>query len=144
MVTIKVEETEKEIWVQGEGFRVVMDRASGNMSSLVYGGKEFIQDGHGPRLQAYRAFTDNDKGFGKWLAKDWPNAGLDTMELEVESARVTRLARSYAQVETRTHGEALSGSIVPTALRTIRGDGSVEVANRFECEGRGVTPASWS
>lgn len=132
---IEVEESAGEISVQGEGFRVVMDRASGSMSSLVYGGKELIEDGRGPKLQAYRAFTDNDKGFGKWLAKDWTNAGLDAMELEVESARVTRLARSYVQVETRTRGKVLSGSIVHSALWTIRGDGSVEVANRFECEG---------
>ena len=30
----------------------------------------------GPVLQVYRAPTDNDKGFGNWLARDWKLAGL--------------------------------------------------------------------
>ena len=31
--------------------------------------------------QAFRAPTDNDKGFGNWLAKDWKRCGLDTLRI---------------------------------------------------------------
>jgi beta-galactosidase len=35
------------------------------------------------RTQVFRAPTDNDKSFGNWLAKDWKNCGLDTLNLPV-------------------------------------------------------------
>jgi beta-galactosidase len=35
------------------------------------------------RTQVFRAPTDNDKSFGNWLAKDWINCGLDTLNLPV-------------------------------------------------------------
>lgn len=35
------------------------------------------------RTQVFRAPTDNDKSFGNWLAKDWMNSGLDTLNLPV-------------------------------------------------------------
>ena len=35
------------------------------------------------RTQVFRAPTDNDKTFGNWLAKDWKNCGLDTLNLPV-------------------------------------------------------------
>ena len=31
--------------------------------------------------QCFRAPTDNDKGFGNWLAKDWKRCGLDTLRI---------------------------------------------------------------
>jgi beta-galactosidase len=33
------------------------------------------------RSQCFRAPTDNDKGFGNWLAKDWKRCGLDTLTI---------------------------------------------------------------
>ena len=33
------------------------------------------------RPQVFRAPTDNDKGFGNWLAKDWKRCGLDTLQI---------------------------------------------------------------
>ena len=53
---------------------------AGTLTSLVYDGREMLApaaDGPvGPVLQVWRAPTDNDKGFGNWLARDWREAGL--------------------------------------------------------------------
>ena len=39
------------------------------------------------RTQVFRAPTDNDKGFGNWLANDWMNCRLDTLHLPVTTER---------------------------------------------------------
>ena len=45
-----------------------------------------IQDLNG--LQIWRSPTDNDKGFGKWLARDWREAGLSNLVRRVDSFAV--------------------------------------------------------
>ena len=50
----------------------------GTLTSLAYDGREILVAG--PVLQIFRAPTDNDKGFGRWLARDWRQAGLDHLE----------------------------------------------------------------
>ena len=37
------------------------------------------------RPQVFRAPTDNDKGFGNWLAKDWKRCGLDTLTIPLKT-----------------------------------------------------------
>ena len=39
------------------------------------------------RTQVFRAPTDNDRGFGNWLANDWMNCRLDTLHLPVTTER---------------------------------------------------------
>ena len=46
--------------VRGESFSVQFDRREGGISSLVYGGKEYIT--RAPRISFWRAPTDNDNG----------------------------------------------------------------------------------
>ncbi|MBQ5791549.1 MAG: DUF4981 domain-containing protein, partial [Clostridia bacterium] len=46
--------------VRGEGFSVQFDKREGGISSLVYGGKEYVT--RAPRVSFWRAPTDNDNG----------------------------------------------------------------------------------
>ncbi len=62
------------IVLRGRGFHVSFDKATGTIGSLVYGGQSMLADGEGPRLDAFRAPTDNDAGAGYHNA--WFKYGL--------------------------------------------------------------------
>jgi beta-galactosidase len=74
----------------GTNFSATFSRAAGSMTSLNYGGREMLAGGTiAPQL--FRAPTDNDKGFGRWLARDWREAGLSNLTHCVESFEVTKV-----------------------------------------------------
>lgn len=76
--------------VSAKGFSAKWD-TNGTIISLQYNGKEMISKANGfelqPVIQAFRAPTDNDKGFGNWLAKDWKQQKLDSPLIHVDSTR---------------------------------------------------------
>ncbi len=39
------------------------------------------------KAQVFRAPTDNDRSFGNWLAKEWKEAGLDTINIPMKTER---------------------------------------------------------
>ena len=65
--------------IAGANFSATFSRSAGTLTSLIYGSREMLApatDGvAGPVLQVWRAPTDNDKGFGNWLARDWRRPG---------------------------------------------------------------------
>ena len=90
--TLNVEETGDCIAVSGDGFAVAFSRAHGTIDSFVTGGVELVEAG--PRLNAWRAPTDNDmiklspndaKPGAQWIV-----AGLDRLEHRVRSVATTR------------------------------------------------------
>jgi beta-galactosidase len=86
----------------------------------------------GPILQAWRAPTDNDRGFGKWLARDWKQAGLDRLERRVDSFAVTQSNASRVEIRvTATSQTPTNGSFEHQACWVVRGDGSIELSNHF-------------
>ena len=72
--------------------------------------------------QFYRAPTDNDTGFGNWLAKDWKNHRLDSPTVVRRSDDVVEY--QYAQ-----------GSIVVTTYRHVEKDGSILLSQEYEFKG---------
>ena len=46
--------------VSGNGFKAVFDPANGQLSELEYNGKAMIEPGNGLRLDAFRAYVNND------------------------------------------------------------------------------------
>ncbi len=125
--------------VTGVDFTATFRRTAGTLVSLTYGGREILasatDDPAGPILQAYRAPTDNDAGFGKWLARDWKQAGLDKLHRAVESFVVSQPVVHLVCVETVARSAAANGSFVHRATWTVRGDGSIGLDNRFEPAG---------
>lgn len=56
--------------VKGNDFTVVFDNVTGTINSLLYGSKIIFTDNNGPKLDAFRAQTDNDNwAYGQWFAK---------------------------------------------------------------------------
>ena len=139
MPALSVEETSAAIAISGAGFSVRFDRATGTLSSLRYDRRELLFSAAdrpgGPILQLYRAYTDNDKGFGKWLARDWENAGLARLARSMVEVSLLPSAPDRVVVKTSTRSEAIGGGYVHEARYTVRGDGSIEVENSFTPHG---------
>lgn len=133
--SLTIAEQGDSVQITGKTFAAKFSRASGTLVSLDYGHGELLANSSGPVLQAFRAPTDNDKGFGKWLARDWRTAGLDKLTRTVKSLDATQPAPNIVCVESVAYSAAAKGALVHRAIWTIRGDGSIDVENQFTPEG---------
>ena len=66
---------DKKIEVSGDNFSAVFDRATGILESLEYDGRPMIAPGEGLRLDALRAFVNNDN----WVYESWYANGLHNL-----------------------------------------------------------------
>jgi len=127
------------VTIRGKNFTAIFSRAAGTLVSLDYGQGELLSAPGdapaGPTLQAWRAPTDNDRGFGKWLAREWTQAGMDQLKRRVDSFAVTQPAPDVVRVETLATSAALKGALTQRAGWTIHGDGTIELANDFTPSG---------
>jgi beta-galactosidase len=119
--------------VLGKNFSLTFNKSQGSWSSWVIKGREYLVAG--PVFQAFRAPTDNDKGFGNWLAKDWKNAGLDRLEKQRVSFKVLSQKQNELMLEMQVLYQAAAGFFIHTTTYTIYGDGSLLMNNRFEPSG---------
>lgn len=62
--------------VSGNGFKAVFDPANGQLSELEYNGKAMIEPGNGLRLDAFRAYVNNDN----WVYPSWYRSGLHNLK----------------------------------------------------------------
>lgn len=61
--------------VKGDNFEAKFDATTGTIHSLVYGKETVIADGNGPKLDAVRAFVNNDN----WFYSQWFENGLHNL-----------------------------------------------------------------
>ncbi len=74
---ISVKETDNNIVVNGgDRFSLDFDKATGCLQSLVYNGNPVFADGCGPRLDAFRAWVNNDN----WAYQAWYENGLHDLQ----------------------------------------------------------------
>ena len=136
---LQVHSESNQLAVEGNDFRAIFSRDSGTLVSLRYGEKEMLAsssvDPAGPVLQAYRAPTDNDRGFGKWLARNWSDAGLDSLRRKLLSFDVEQLSKHLVLIQSTARSTANSGAILHRVKWKLRGSGVVEMQNSFEPEG---------
>ncbi|HEV2695284.1 MAG TPA: glycoside hydrolase family 2 TIM barrel-domain containing protein [Verrucomicrobiae bacterium] len=136
--------------IAGTNFAATFSRAAGTMTSLNYDVHEIFLGGHsvfgelprerrdgttngvtGPVLQLFRAPTDNDKGFGKWLARDWRDAGLTNLNRHVDSFVIGHAKAGEDTITTVVTSSALNGGYKMKTVWTVSGDGSVVMDNEF-------------
>ena len=79
----QLDKAAKRANIMGDNFQVAFDLNTGAIYSLKYGNQEIIKDGNGPKLDAYRAPTDNDAGIGYHNA--WFKNGLYDLQHVVKS-----------------------------------------------------------
>jgi beta-galactosidase len=121
--------------VSGTNFSIAFSRAAGTLTSLQFGDHEMLvqktSEISGPVLQLFRAPTDNDKGFGKWLARDWREASLSNLVRRVDSFEVMQTKSGDVKITTVATSSAAGGGYKLKTVWTIRGGGSVEMENDF-------------
>ena len=85
----------------------------------------------------FHAPTDNDKGFGNWIAKDWKQQKLDSLKDEIVAPRALRTTGDGKQQLTETHRYAtLNGAIRTEYTVTARPDGTFDFEAVYTPEGQ--------
>lgn len=79
---LKLVSTDDAYNVMGDKFSVRFDKQTGTIGELVYNGHRIIANGNGPKLDPYRAQTDNDN----WAFHAWIQNGLHNLQHRVLSA----------------------------------------------------------
>jgi beta-galactosidase len=137
---LRTTSSDTDLRIDGDDFHVILERATGTLSSLVYNGREILAQSTdapaGPVLQAHRAITSNDKAFGNGMAKVWQRAGLNRMTREVTSFQVNQPGACRVIINTQAVSKTSSGAgFTHDATWTIRGDGSIDLESRFTPSG---------
>ena len=127
MPDLSLSEGDDLIIIEGEGFSVELDKATGLIVSLAYNGKEIFVSG--PKLNAFRAPTDNDV----WIRDKWYEVGLNSLEAELRGIEVRRLSPKAVRIVTeliyRGKGDAGFEHI---CRYTVYGNGCVHLDNRIK------------
>lgn len=140
---LTIREDGSDVLIGNTNFSVGFTRRTGAMDWYAFNavpanwargfdGGEFIASD--PKLgesQLWRAPTDNDKGFGKWLARDWREAGLTNLQRHVDSFGIRQLNPDEVQVVVVTTATAADGGMKLKTVWTVRSDGSLEMENEF-------------
>jgi beta-galactosidase len=131
--TVNLSEDGDLVNVAGTTFAAAFSRTAGTLTSLTFNGRELLASNSlsGPVLQLFRAPVDNDKGFGKWLAKDWQDAGIVNLKRSVDSFEVTQTKGGPVITESTTTSRGSKGGYKLKTVWTISGDGSLEMENEF-------------
>lgn len=70
--------------VKGDNFEAKFDTQTGTIHSLTYGNETIIAEGNGPKLDALRAFTNNDN----WFYSPWFENGLHNLVHKTTSSNI--------------------------------------------------------
>ena len=88
------------------------------------------------RPHFFHAPTDNEKGFGNWLAKDWKNNRLDSAEVTIaKPLNAVRNADGTVTVTASTVNKYLNGSIRSDYTYTMDAEGNVDFSATYTPEG---------
>lgn len=93
--------------VEGSGFSASFDSRTGGIVSLVYGGKERLAGGS--RLNAFRAFTDNDK----WTSAAWFANGLHSLADQASELRVDSSSKGSVSLIATVRSQGATSDKVP-------------------------------
>ena len=88
---LTIQEFAKEVAIVNKHINIVFNKETGFIQSWLIDGKEFLEKG--PRLNLWRAPTFNDGGYrpepGNEITRQWVEAGLDSLQHELKSFKVT-------------------------------------------------------
>ena len=89
------------------------------------------------RPHFFRAPTDNDKGFGNWIAKDWKNQGLDQLrDSVITPLTIVRQADGSLKGHCVMDYKALNGSIRTDYNVVLLPDGTVDFEASYAPHGQ--------
>lgn len=130
-----VDKAAKRANIHGGNFQVAFDLNTGAIYSLKYGSQDIIKDGNGPKLDAYRAPTDNDAGIGYHNA--WFKNGLYDLQHVVKNWNYTAKKDGTYQLDFTVESQGKEGCDVNYGNR----DRDPESCYNFEKNKRALTDA---
>lgn len=104
---LSVDKVAKRANINGGNFQVAFDLNTGAIYSLKYGSQDIIKDGNGPKLDAYRAPTDNDAGIGYHNA--WFKNGLYDLQHVVKNWNYTAKKDGSYQLDFTVESQGKEG-----------------------------------
>ena len=104
---LSVDKAAKRANIHGGNFQVAFDLNTGAIYSLKYGSQDIIKDGNGPKLDAYRAPTDNDAGIGYHNA--WFKNGLYDLQHVVKNWNYTAKKNGTYQLDFTVESQGKEG-----------------------------------
>lgn len=132
---LSVDKAAKRANIHGGNFQVAFDLNTGAIYSLKYGSQDIIKDGNGPKLDAYRAPTDNDAGIGYHNA--WFKNGLYDLQHVVKNWNYTAKKDGTYQLDFTVESQGKEGCDVNYGNR----DRDPESCYNFEKNKRALTDA---
>lgn len=117
--------------ISGKGFSAEWSLTTGNLENLTYNGRRLVD---GSSFQAFRAPTDNDKGFGNWLAKDWTSNRMESPEVKCDdiSCKVTDGIAHVSVTQTYSYA---SGAMRVESRWSVYADGTIDLSQTYTREG---------
>ena len=112
--SLTVREDKDKLVISGNGFAYIFDKATGNLTSLQFHGKELIK--RGAELNVWRAPLANETdewgfgssnskhrtdGYGRMAATEWYSAGLDKLQMINEMFNVKAVNENNIIVEVK-------------------------------------------
>lgn len=133
MPPLTISEERDRINVSGQNFSLSFNRASGSLSSYSVDQKELLAPTSelpgGPRLNLFRAFTDNDT----WFQRAYWDSGLSQLAHRLENLAVEQISPAAVRIRADIDCRGFKGSgFVHHVSYTILGDGRVVIDNDFE------------
>jgi beta-galactosidase len=136
---LKFADTNGQVRIEATNFLASFSRESGTLTALKFNGHEILSQTTngiaGPVLQIFRAPTDNDRGFGKWLARDWHLAGLDHATRRMESFEISESKSNFVRISTVATDVVSNGGFKMKTTWLVRGDGVVDMDSSIESFG---------
>jgi beta-galactosidase/beta-glucuronidase len=126
---LTVREKERTVSVAGKSFRLSFDRFTGTLAALEFRGRSLLEQG--PRLNLWRAPTDNDMPPSSWnplrIAADWRKAGLDRLLSRVSRTEAERLDAHTLRFtsEFTLAAKSLRPAFTAVTSYTVRSDGDI-------------------
>lgn len=127
----KVENGASAVTVRGADFELVFDKTYGVITSWTHAGRQVLE--RGPRLNFWRAPTDNDGGCrGVGAQKEWREHGLHALQHRVQDVTVAKGGKDTCRitVTSRIAGAIHKFGIESSYDYTIHGDGEVALEVR--------------
>lgn len=140
------EETNENLTIRGKRFSINFSKKRGSITSLEVNNKTLLagtKNDSLPEMESgiptfFRAPTDNDKGFGNWLAKDWQRVGLDKPAVSVEQFLLTRTSESVnIEIHFRhRYSDSQTGEVRSVVRYQVFPEGYMHVNASFSTKGQ--------
>lgn len=136
MKPLTLKQAGDKVVIDGAGFSVGFDKATGFIGALERNGKNLLAADGGPRLHLWRAAHKTDD---MWAFNDWKRYGLIEPKWKLVSFAAQQLAPAAVRVSAAVELEGAAGfKLGHTAVYTVYGDGSIAVDNSVNPQGKKI------